>query len=39
MRILLFCENKYAVDILQPIQTEADKEGNNDVLWSFFSAA
>ena len=33
MRILLFCENKYAVDILQPIQTEADKEGNNDVLW------
>ena len=23
MRILLFCENKYAVDILQPIQTEA----------------
>ena len=33
MRILLFCENKYAVDILQPIQTEANKEGNNDVLW------
>ena len=33
MRILLFCENKYAVDILQPIQTEADNEGGNDVLW------
>ena len=33
MRILLFCENKYAVDILQHIQTEANKEGNNDVLW------
>lgn len=33
MRIVLFCENKYAVDILQPIQNEADKEGNNEVLW------
>lgn len=33
MRIVLFCENKYAVDILQPIQKEADKEGNNEVLW------
>ena len=33
MRIVLFCENKYAVDILLPIQEEADKEGNNQVLW------
>lgn len=33
MRIVLFCENKYAVDILYPIQQEADREGNNDVLW------
>ena len=33
MRIVLFCENKYAIDILKPIQNEADKEGNNDVLW------
>lgn len=33
MRILLFCENKYAFDILQPIQEEADKEGGNSVLW------
>lgn len=33
MRIVLFCENKYAVDILHPIQKEADKEGGNEVLW------
>jgi hypothetical protein len=33
MRIVLFCENKYAVDILLPIQEEADKEGNNQVIW------
>lgn len=33
MKILLFCENKYAIDILQPLQQEADKEGGNDVLW------
>lgn len=33
MRIILFCENKYAIDILNPIQIEADKEGNNEVLW------
>lgn len=33
MRIVLFCENKYAVDILSPIQVEADKEGGNEVLW------
>lgn len=33
MRIVLFCENKYAIDILNPIQQEADKEGGNEVLW------
>ena len=32
MRIVLFCENKYAVDILQPIQVEALAEGGNEVL-------
>lgn len=33
MRIVLFCENKYAVDILYPIYQEAMKEGDNQVLW------
>ena len=33
MRIVLFCENKYAVDILHPISLEADREGGNEVLW------
>lgn len=33
MKICLFCENKYAVDILNPLQIEADKEGGNEVLW------
>lgn len=33
MRIVLFCENKYAVDILNPIQLEAVQEGGNVVLW------
>jgi hypothetical protein len=33
MKIVLFCENKYAVDILNPIQVEAEKEGGNEVLW------
>ena len=33
MRILLFCENKYAIDILHPLQEEADRERANDVLW------
>lgn len=33
MRIVLFCENKYAIDILYPIQTEAEREGDNSVLW------
>lgn len=33
MKICLFCENKYAVDILNPLQEEADREGSNTVLW------
>ena len=33
MRIVLFCENKYAVDILHPIGLEAEREGGNEVLW------
>lgn len=33
MRIVLFCENKYAIDILNPIQIEANREGNNETLW------
>lgn len=33
MKILLFCENKYAVDIVLPLQQEADRQGGNEVLW------
>lgn len=33
MRIVLFCENKYAIDILYPIHKEALKEGGNETLW------
>ena len=33
MRIVLFCENKYAIDILYPLQKEAEDEGVNDILW------
>lgn len=33
MRILYFCENKYAVDILRPIYDEACREGGNAALW------
>ena len=33
MKICLFCENKYAVSILEPIQEAADEEGGNEVLW------
>ncbi len=33
MKILLFCENKYAIDILRPIHDEATREGNNTILW------
>ena len=33
MKIVLFCENKYAVDILYPLQAEADRTEDNEVLW------
>ena len=33
MKIVLFCENKYAIDILYPIQEEANQEGGHDVIW------
>jgi len=33
MKILLFCENKYAVDILNPLQMEADRQGGHKVMW------
>ncbi|WP_321436068.1 CDP-glycerol glycerophosphotransferase family protein [uncultured Bacteroides sp.] len=33
MRIVLFCENKYAIDILLPLQEYSEKEGCNNVLW------
>ena len=38
MKIVLFCENRYAIDILHPIQVEADAEGGNDVLWHVHQA-
>jgi len=33
MKILLFCENKYAIDIVRPLHNEALREGGNEVLW------
>jgi len=33
MRIVLFCEIKYAINILHPIYQEALKSGQNSVLW------
>lgn len=33
MRIVLFCENKYAIDILYPIYQEAITSSDNDLLW------
>lgn len=33
MRIVLFCENKYAVDILLPIYQEAVKSEADPILW------
>lgn len=33
MRIVLFCENKYAIDILYPIYQEAARKGDNELLW------
>lgn len=33
MRIVLFCEQKYAINILNPLHEEADKQGCHEVLW------
>lgn len=33
MKIVLFCENKYAIDILHPLHVEALRQGRHDVLW------
>lgn len=33
MRIVLFCENRYAIDIVQPIHDECMKQGRHEVLW------
>lgn len=33
MRICLFCENRYAIDILQPIADEAVQQQRHEVLW------
>lgn len=33
MRVVLFCEHKYAVSILQPLQEEAARSSNHNVLW------
>lgn len=33
MRIVLFCEQKYAINILNPLQEEAAGETGNEVLW------
>lgn len=33
MRVVLFCENKYAVDILFPLQEYAQHDKELDVLW------
>lgn len=33
MRIVLFCENRYAIDILQPLADEAKRQQRHEVLW------
>jgi CDP-glycerol glycerophosphotransferase (TagB/SpsB family) len=33
MRIVLFCEHKYAISILSPLQTETEKSAEYSVLW------
>ena len=33
MRIVLFCENRYAIDILQPLYDEALRQQRHEVLW------
>ena len=38
MRILLFCENKYSIGILSPLQSEAARERKHEVLWYVHTA-
>lgn len=33
MRVVLFCEHKYSVTILSPLQNEANRTSKNEVLW------
>lgn len=33
MRILFFCENRYAIDILLPLYEEAVRQGVHELLW------
>lgn len=33
MKILLFCENRYAIDILMPIYDEALRQARHNILW------
>ncbi|MCQ2114080.1 MAG: CDP-glycerol glycerophosphotransferase family protein [Bacteroidaceae bacterium] len=33
MRVCLFCEHKYAVSILEPIQVEVNRQGVDETLW------
>ena len=33
MKIVLFCEQKYAINILQPLEVEANKKGEHSVIW------
>ena len=33
MRIVLFCENRYAIDILQPLYEEAVNQTRHNILW------
>ena len=33
MKIVLFCEQKYAINILQPLEVEANKKGGHSVIW------
>lgn len=33
MKVVLFCEHKYAVSILHPLQEESDKTSKHEILW------
>lgn len=38
MKILLFCENRYAIDILMPIYDEALRQSRHTLLWYIHAA-